>query len=109
MKISTLVLATATLLLFASSASAGRDIVVNGRSLDSQQIAILDAAACTRVPTGRYWLLANGAWGYEGFPFPAGYVGEQCAHARAAAPEPAPRRKSLSERGLLYSPGELLR
>ena len=96
----------ACVLLGASVASAGRTIVVNGQQLGPQQIALLDAAACTRVAPGRYWLLANGAWGYEGIPVIAGFVGELCPQVAAPA---APRRESLSERGLLYSPGELLR
>ncbi len=95
--------ATGAILLCASAASANRTIVVNGHTLTLEQISILDAAACTRVPTGRYWLLPNGAWGYQGFPVLAGYIGDQCIRAQA------PRRKSLSERGLLYSPHELLR
>jgi hypothetical protein len=107
MKTRVIVVTAVTVLLFASTASAGRDIVVNGQTLNAEQIATLDTAACTRVPTGRYWLFPNGAWGYEGIPFQAGTVGEQCVHARA--PEPTPRHRSLSERGLLYSPFELLR
>lgn len=103
-----LIAATASLLV-ATAASADRTIVVNGQTLSREQISILDSAACTRVPTGRYWLLPNGAWGYEGFPIVAGFVGDQCIRAQApATPSPAPRRKSLSERGLLYSPGEIL-
>lgn len=97
-------LATAAVLLSPSAAFAGRSIAVNGRVLTPDQIAIFDGAACTRVPSGRYWVLPDGAWGYEGFPVIAGYVGELCVRARAA-----PRRESLSERGLFYAPGELLR
>jgi hypothetical protein len=96
--------ATAIALLLASAASADRTIVVNGQMLDAEQMAILDAIACTHVPPGRYWLLPNGAWGYEGVPVIAGFLGQGCA----VAAEPQPR-ESLSERGLLYSPGELLR
>ena len=105
MKLLTALTTATCLLLFAGTASA-RDIVINGQTLNAQQIAMLDSAACTRVPAGRYWLLPNGAWGYEGWPVVAGFLGELC---RAAAPDPTPRRKSLSERGLLYSPGEILR
>ena len=103
-RLALLFLVGATLLFSAPAALAGRLIVVNGEALSVEQIAVLDAVACTLVPSGRYWLMPNGAWGYEGVPIQAGFLGEQCH----SAPAPA-RRKSLSERGLLYSPGELLR
>ncbi len=90
---------------WAPTAHAGRSIVVNGQVLTGEQIAVLDRATCTHVPSGRYWLLPSGARGYEGYPVVAGFVGDQCREV-AATP---PRRKSLSERGLLYGPGELLR
>jgi len=89
--------------LLPSLAFAERFVVVGGERMSPEQVAFLDAAACARIPDGRYWVLPNGAWGYEGVPVAIGFVGEQCG-ARDA-----PRRKSLSERGLLYSPGELLR
>ena len=104
MKTGLFALVAAVVLCFASAASADRNIVVNGQLLAPQQIAVLDAAACTRVPAGRYWLLPNGAWGYEGVPVVAGFIGQLCVQARGG-----PRHESLSERGLLYSPGELLR
>jgi hypothetical protein len=106
MKATLLAATLAVLLGAASAAAADRTVVVNGQLLAPEQVALLDSLACTRVPTGRYWLLPNGAWGYEGFPVIAGFVGDQCGGPVAA---PGPRQKSLSERGLLYSPGELLR
>ncbi|MBT0962927.1 hypothetical protein [Denitromonas iodatirespirans] len=77
----------------------GRYVVVNGQRLDTAAMARLDRAACLRVPDGRYWIdMRSGIWGYEGGA-PQGRVGDNCRQ----------RPKSLSERGLLYSPGELLR
>ncbi|WP_230971053.1 hypothetical protein [Nitrogeniibacter aestuarii] len=79
--------------------AAERMVVVNGQRMTPAQIDMLDQAACARVPNGRYWInMSNGVWGYEGGP-PQGRVGDACRQ----------RRRSLSERGLLYSPGELLR
>jgi len=93
----------AALLAVASPALADRNVVVNGVQLTGEQVARLDSISCTLVPDGRYWVAEDGAWGYEGNPYRMGYVGEQCRQARA------PGYESLSERGLLYSPGELLR
>lgn len=76
-----------------------RYVVVNGQRLDTAAMARLDRAACLRVPDGRYWIdMRSGIWGYEGGA-PQGRVGDNCRQ----------RPRSLSERGLLYSPGELLR
>lgn len=83
-----------------ASQAQARYVVVNGQRMGPAQLQRLDRASCSRVPNGRYWLnLRSGVWGYEGGP-PQGRMGENC---------PRQRRKSLSERGLLYSPGELLR
>jgi hypothetical protein len=91
------------LLAMASPALADRELVVNGQVLSNEQAVRLDSMSCTLVPDGRYWVAPNGAWGYEGNPYRMGFVGEQCGRAEAS------QRKSLSERGLLYYPGELLR
>jgi hypothetical protein len=47
------------------------------------------------LPFGYYWLRNNGNWGMVGSSYIMGNI--------------YGRRPSLSERGLLYSPGELLR
>lgn len=47
------------------------------------------------LPFGYYWLRANGNWGFEGNSDVVGNI--------------YGRRPSLSERGRLYYPGELLR
>jgi hypothetical protein len=77
-----------------------RHVVVNNVRLSDQDIATLDRMQCVRIPNGHYWLnLVTGAWGYAGNPFVQGYLGDGC---RANT-----RHKSLSERGLLYTPGDL--
>lgn len=85
-----------------SQAQTARFVVINGIRFDDATLAQLDRAACTRVPDGHYWLnLQNGQWGYAGEPWVRGYIGEAC--------RPAPAREpSLSERGRLYRPGEIL-
>jgi hypothetical protein len=47
------------------------------------------------LPFGHYWLQANGNWGFQGNSDVVGNI--------------YGRRPSLSERGRLYYPGELLR
>jgi hypothetical protein len=65
---------------------------INGQpaSLDVAQ-----AMAAKGLPFGYYWLQANGNWGFVGS---SDVVGNIYGH-----------QPSLSERGRLYSPGELLR
>ncbi|MGZ5095438.1 MAG: hypothetical protein ACXWCY_25180 [Burkholderiales bacterium] len=79
-----------------------RSVIVNGQRVSDAQVAYLEHRACTAIPNGRYWLnLQTGAWGYAGHARVQGVLGDACFRQQ--------RRKSLSERGLLYSPGELLR
>ena len=56
---------------------------------------VAQAMAARGLPYGYYWLQANGNWGFEGNSDVVGNI--------------SGRRPSLSERGLLYSPGELMR
>ncbi|MFK7963285.1 MAG: hypothetical protein AB8C46_04885 [Burkholderiaceae bacterium] len=80
-----------------------RRVVINGERLNSKQLAQADAAQCTRVPNGYYWWHPKtGAWGYWGNFKIQGYVGDGCRQSNRSG-----RRKSLSERGLLYTPGDL--
>ncbi len=96
-------------LLVAASMAAGtgaahaeRLVIVNGQRLDVGQIAWLEQRNCAAVPNGRYWLdLRSGAWGYAGWPQVQGYLGAACGAARS-------QPRSLSERGLLYRPGEII-
>jgi hypothetical protein len=81
-----------------------RFVFVNGQRMSDQQIGQLEFFACTAIPNGSYWLnLNNGAWGYAGNWQLQGVFGDQC-NGQAQR-----QRKSLSERGMLYSPGEVLR
>ncbi len=77
-------------------AHAERTVIVNGRFLSLAQIQRLDQLGCVYIPDGIYWLRNDGWWGYAGDPTPRGRLGEYC------------RKPSLSERGLLYRPGEIL-
>jgi len=56
---------------------------------------VAQAMAARGLPYGYYWLQPNGNWGFEGNSDVVGNI--------------SGRRPSLSERGLLYSPGELMR
>lgn len=58
-------------------------------------IGMAQAMAARGLPFGYYWLQPNGNWGFEGN---SDAVGNTYG-----------RRLSLSERGRLYAPGELLR
>lgn len=91
---------TLGLCAFAAQAQA-RFVFVNGQRLSDAQVAVFDRVQCTRIPNGSYWLNgATGAWGYAGNPRVQGYLGDLCRR-------PQQRHKSLSERGLLYTPGDL--
>ena len=57
--------------------------------------AVAQAMAGRGLPFGYYWLQPNGNWGFEGSSDVVGNI--------------YGRQPSLSERGRLYSPGELLR
>ena len=90
------------LALGGSASAQTRWVIVNGHRVSDAQVADLEQRACAPIPNGRYWLnLQTGAWGYAGHPRVQGVLGDGCVRQQ--------RRKSLSERGLLYSPGELLR
>ena len=58
-------------------------------------LEIAQAMAGRGLPFGYYWLQPNGNWGFEGSSDVVGNI--------------YGRRPSLSERGRLYGPGELLR
>lgn len=84
--------------LFADVATA-RTVVVNGARLNAGEIRYLEQLSCSRIPDGRYWLdMRTGIWGYPSGGA-QGHISDNCNT----------RRPGLSERGLLYRPGELLR
>ena len=80
-------------------AIAARYIVVNGQRLNDAEIQHLDRLSCGNVPNGHYWLnMSTGIWGYENGGA-EGHISDNCNS----------HKPGLSERGLLYSPGELFR
>lgn len=82
-----------------------RFVVVNGQRLNDDQIVFFDRIQCTRIPNGRYWLnTVTGAWGYAGIPVTRGYLGALCNGGGGGSQQ---RHRSLSERGMLYTPGDL--
>ncbi|MCB1926587.1 MAG: hypothetical protein KDH17_00995 [Rhodocyclaceae bacterium] len=104
MKTSATILASALLSLAASTAQAQfqRNVYVNGQHLNAAQLAVLQQMHCAWIPDGAYWInTRSGAWGYAGNGRVQGYVGDPCRRGGGG------RRKSLSERGLLYTPGDL--
>jgi hypothetical protein len=81
-------------------AHAERYIVVNGQRMSQSQIAYLEQLRCGPIPNGHYWLdVRSGIWGYAGNPRPQGHITDNCYRRE--------RRPSLSERGMLFYPGEL--
>jgi hypothetical protein len=56
--------------------------------------------AANNLPPGNYWLNQQGWWGIVGNPQPLGNI--------YAAANQQQRHPSLSERGMLYRPGEIL-
>ena len=83
-------------------AYAERFVVVNGYRLSIPDIQNLERIRCGPVPNGRYWLnMWSGLWGYEGNPRPQGHIKDNCYKPQ--------RRPSLSERGMLFSPGDWVR
>lgn len=91
------------LALNATIIHAERFVIVNGQRLNNEQIYNLEQIHCGPIGNGNYWLDINtGLWGYAGNSAPQGYITDNCYQQQE-------RRPGLSERGLLYSPGELLR
>lgn len=90
----------------AAPAASQRHVTVNGTKLTPAQIAWFDRAQCAFTPDGSYWWNPQGgAWGYVGNPRVQGIIGDACrsnGHRSQVS-----QRKSLSERGLLYRPGDL--
>lgn len=110
-----------------------RIVTVNGQRMTPQQIAALDQAHCGGIPNGNFWIdFDTGLWGRAGDPNPIGRFDDLCrimaqlnqlnAFAASLAQfsqslnqmnqsaTPAyQRRKSLSERGMLFSTSDFLR
>lgn len=103
-------LACAALATLATSISAipahaqTRWVFVNGQRLSDAQVLRVARANCTPIADGHYWWNeATGAWGVVGHPRPLGVLGQPCRRGA-----PSSRRPSLSERGLLYRPWEII-
>ena len=91
-----------SLLSTAAFAQSQRMVFINGIRLSNAQLVTLQRMHCAMIPNGAYWLNPRtGAWGFAGNGATRGYLGEPCRRGQV------PRRKSLSERGLLYTPGDL--
>ena len=83
-------------------AYAERYVVLNGQRLSIPAIQFLERIHCGPIPNGRYWLnMQTGLWGYERNPRPQGHIRDNCYNLQ--------RRPSLSERGMLFSPGDWIR
>jgi hypothetical protein len=94
-------------MLCSAAAANPRMVVVNGQRLTPPQIAQLERLNCARIPDGVYWVnVFTGAWGYHGNPWTMGFVGQACGGAASGGGN-SQRQRSLSERGLLYTPGDL--
>ncbi len=93
------VAAAALVAAVSSGAALARYVIVNGERMSPAGLDYLDQISCSRVPDGDYWIdLRTGVWGYPGGDA-QGHIADNCNR----------RQPGLSERGLLYSPGELLR
>ena len=87
---------------FLGVAYAERYIIINGQRLSIPEIQYLEHVHCGPIPNGRYWLnIRTGVWGYEGSPRAQGHIKDNCYNPQ--------HRPSLSERGMLFSPGDWIR
>lgn len=101
-KLSAILLGLFLALSLTGMAYGERRVVVNGVRLNNAQIQTLEQWHCGPIANGHYWLNLNtGIWGYAGDSRPMGHISDNCY-----SPE---RRPSLSERGLLFGPGDWLK
>ena len=78
---------------------AAAETYVNGQRLTAEQKQWLASYSCGPVWDGHFWLnTVTGQWGFAGNPIPMGHIRDRCGQ----------RRPSLSERGMLFRPGEIL-
>ena len=98
-----LALAATTAIGTPSAQAQSRWVFVNGQRMSDAQVLQLSQLQCSFIPNGRYWVdWRSGAWGLTGHPARLGLLGEACHVDRGQ------RGPSLSERGLLYRPGEII-
>ena len=82
-------------------AHAERYVVVNGERLGESEIVQYEMQ-CGSIADGEYWVnRSTGTWGYAGNPIPRGIRANGCYILGFD--------HSLSRRGMLYGPGELMR
>lgn len=82
-----------------ADASAGNTgVYINGRELTFVEVAWLSRQV--PVQRGRFWMNPQGVFGYEG--------GGPLGRIMLGAQNSGGRRPSLSERGMLFYPGEIL-
>ena len=87
---------------FLGVAYAERYVMVNGQRLSIPEIQYLEQIHCGPIPNGKYWLnMRSGIWGYAGNPRAQGHIKDNCYKPQ--------RRPSLSQRGMLFSPGDWIR
>jgi hypothetical protein len=86
-------------LIFAAIAApaAAQYYTLNGQTLPP---SVAQYLAANMLPSGDYWLTDEGYWGVMGSNAPLGNI-----HAGSSSSGP---HRSLSERGRLYYPGEIL-
>ena len=101
-KLSVILIGLFLALHLTGTAYSERRVIVNGERLNNGQIQTLEQWHCGPIANGNYWLNTNtGTWGYAGNPRPMGNIADNCYN-----PE---RRPGLSERGLLFGPGDWLK
>lgn len=99
---------TLALLSFVAATAAtahaqSRWVFVNGERMTDAQVMQLARIQCGFIPNGRYWVdWRSGAWGLAGNPARLGWLSEACRAGQGQ------HRPSLSERGRLYRPGEII-
>jgi len=99
---STMILVGGALWLASTAVHAERYVVVNGERMSDSQVQALERIHCGPFPNGNYWLNVNtGVWGYAGNATPQGNITDNCYQPQ--------RRPGLSERGMLFSPGDWVR
>jgi hypothetical protein len=76
-------------------------VVVNGQLMSPAQVVYLESLHCGPIPDGNYlYDPGTGAWAFANDVWVRGHIGDNCYAPR--------RRPSLSERRMLYRPGEIL-
>lgn len=103
-----IILTAVSAALVSAASAAAAQIFVNGAALNPTQAALLARISCGPIPSGSYWLdTDSGIWGYWGNPQPMGHIRDRCGDGlpREGA---GGARPGLSQRGLLFRPGEIL-